>query len=158
MSALRRRFVRPTVPSRIGSGYHDGVEQVHRSDLAGVVERVAALASELPGLELIVLYGSRARGDAHAGSDWDFAFAGDVDPERLRAALSALVASDDVDLVDVTGAGSLLGYRIARDGVPLFECQAGRFTAFSIDATLRWLDMEPVVRAAHRELLAELGS
>lgn len=35
---------------------------------------IAELAATMPGLGLLVLHGSRARGDAHQRSDWDFAY------------------------------------------------------------------------------------
>lgn len=121
-------------------------------------QAVAAIADAHPTLDLLVLHGSRARGDAHERSDWDFAFLGrDVDPLALRAKLTRLVTSDEVDLTDLSRAGALLAYRVARDGILLFEREPERFTAFRIAATLNWLDMEPVVSAAHREILAELG-
>lgn len=121
-------------------------------------EAITAIADAHPTLAVLVLHGSRARGDAHARSDWDFGFLGQgVDPLALRANLTQLVQSDEVDLTDLSRAGALLAYRVARDGVLLFEREPERFTAFRIAATLTWLDMEPVVSAAHREILAELG-
>jgi uncharacterized protein len=50
-------------------------------------ERVLAALGD--GIERIVLFGSRARGDEHAESDWDFAVFFDHDPsEREQRALS----------------------------------------------------------------------
>lgn len=120
--------------------------------------RIESLAGQHPGLELFVLYGSRARGEAHAGSDWDFGFLGsNVDVLALQADLVAAVGTDDVDVVDLARCSALLAFHAARDGVLVFQRRPEAFEEFQIHATSRWLDMEPVVRAAHREVLAGLG-
>lgn len=120
--------------------------------------RLAALASCHMGLELLVLYGSRARGDAHGRSDWDLAYLGaGVDQQALHRDLCLELFSDDIDLVDLRHVGVVIGYHVARDGAVIHEDIPGRFTEFMIEATLRWLDMKPVVRGAQREVLQELG-
>ena len=60
-----------------------------------------------PGLDLLVLFGSRARGDFRADSDWDFGYmAGpDFDPLALAADLGRVLASDRIDLADLQRAG-----------------------------------------------------
>ena len=109
-------------------------------------------------LELLVLYGSRARGVSHTGSDWDIGYLGAaVDPDALRIDLVAALGSEAVDLVDLGRAGALLRFHVARDGVPLYESRPERFIDFQLEATRCWLDMEPVVRAANRAVLAALG-
>ncbi|MGE0462852.1 MAG: nucleotidyltransferase domain-containing protein [Vicinamibacterales bacterium] len=59
-----------------------------------------------------MLHGSRARGDAHAGSDWDFAYRGDAgfDPDALLARLADHLRADRIDLVDLDRAGALLAF------------------------------------------------
>jgi predicted nucleotidyltransferase len=58
-------------------------------------------ARATPGLELLLLFGSRARGDAHAASDWDFGYIAspEVDSPGLLARIVEAVGSDRVDLV-----------------------------------------------------------
>jgi predicted nucleotidyltransferase len=51
---------------------------------------VARLADDEPHLRLLLLYGSRARGDAHARSDWDFGYL--ADPEFDALALEQRIA------------------------------------------------------------------
>ena len=41
-----------------------------RSDVFAALTRIAAAA---PGLQMLLLHGSRARNEAHAHSDWDVA-------------------------------------------------------------------------------------
>jgi predicted nucleotidyltransferase len=54
---------------------------------AGLLERVKQAVHEVEPEADIVLYGSRARGDAHAESDWDFLILldGVVDDARIDA-------------------------------------------------------------------------
>jgi predicted nucleotidyltransferase len=72
----------------------------------------ASLQRLFPQLRLLVMHGSRARGDAHAGSDWDFAYlAGEgFDELGLRAALTRTLGTDAVDVVDLERAGAVLRY------------------------------------------------
>ncbi len=116
-------------------------------------------AADLPGMRLLVLHGSRARGDAGPRSDWDFGYLADdrLDPATLHARLTVAVQTDAVDLVDLAGASALLRFRTARDGMPLFECPAGAFEEFQLDAVRFWCDAGPVIRAAQADVLAALG-
>jgi predicted nucleotidyltransferase len=110
-------------------------------------------------LRLVVLHGSRARGEAHRGSDWDLGVLADGTPDlaALTGAVVAAVGSDAVDVVDLGRASALLRYRAARDGVPLLERPAGAFVDFQVEAVTFWCDVEPVVREAHERVLAELS-
>jgi predicted nucleotidyltransferase len=123
-------------------------------------EIVSRLAGDpaLAGVRLLVLHGSRARGEEHTGSDWDFGalFDDGADPSALAAALSSAVGSDAVDLADLRRSSALLRYRAARDGTPLFERVAGEFLAFKLEAVQFWCDAGPVIRVAQRDVLAQL--
>ena len=119
----------------------------------------AHAAETASGLRLLVLFGSRARGDAQPASDWDFGYIGSTafDPDRLLAALVDALGSDRVDLVDLTRAGAQLRFRAAGDGRPLFEIDSGVFTRFWLDAVSFWCDIQPIVRGGYDQVLAELG-
>lgn len=123
------------------------------------LEALRRLASGFPALRLLVLHGSRARGDDHARSDWDLAYLGDasIDELELRSQLAKALRTDGVDLADLSRAGGLLRYRVAKDGVLLFERSPGDFERFCYDAATFWLDIEPVVREEHRGILERLG-
>lgn len=131
--------------------------------LRGVtVEALAALLREHPaasGVSLAVLHGSRARGDGAPDADWDIGVLADddTDPAALVAALTEVLRTDAVDVVDLRRAGALLRFRAARDGVPLLERPAGEFLRFRLDAIRYWCDAGPVIRAAHDDVLAGLG-
>ena len=107
------------------------------------------------GLELLVLYGSRARGEESAASDWDFGYLGsNVDPAALYDRISQVLRTNAVDLVDLSTASGLLRFQAARDGIPLVETSTELFAGFAIRAALHWYDVEPIVRRAHDDLLA----
>ena len=118
-------------------------------------DKVRALAQTTRGLKLLVLFGSRGRGDEHRGSDWDFAFRGDPSlvVELLRANLAAELATDAVDLVDLDRANGLLRYRAARDGVLLFEARPSLFEQFWLDAVGFWCDARHVLEPSYEAIL-----
>lgn len=113
----------------------------------------------MAGVQVLVLHGSRARGDGGPGSDWDFGVLtdGTTDLAALVAALTSLLGTDAVDLVDLRRASALLRYRTARDGVVLAERPEGAFREFQLEAVHFWCDVGPVIRAAQDDVLAALG-
>jgi predicted nucleotidyltransferase len=92
--------------------------------------------SRLAGLRLLVLHGSRSRGEGHERSDWDF---------------------DRVDLSDLERAGAVLRYRVAADGRAVYERSEGEFDDFRYEAILFWLDAGHVIRAENEAILKRLG-
>jgi uncharacterized protein len=125
------------------------------SDLQAVVE----LARKTPGLDLLVLFGSRARGDSHPGSDWDFGYlAGpELDFYALLARLVLLLGTDRIDLVNLNRTNGLLRFRVAAEGKTLFESSGGVFESFAVEAISYWCDMGPIIRAGYEEILKGLA-
>jgi predicted nucleotidyltransferase len=107
---------------------------------------------------VLLLFGSRARGDDHARSDWDFGYlaAPEVDAAALLDAMVGIVGSDRVDLVDLRRASGLLRYRAARDGRLLYEAQPRLAEQFRLDAAQFWCDVAPIVQRGYDSVLAEL--
>lgn len=93
---------------------------------------VVAAARATAGLDLLVLFGSRARGAAWAGSDWDFGYLADetADVPALLVRLVEALDDERVDLVDLRRASGLLRYRAAGDGLPVHETAAGLFDRY----------------------------
>jgi len=122
-------------------------------------EDVAALASGTPGLRLLLLFGSRARGDASPASDWDLGYRAGrgFDPDELLSRLVARLNTERVDLVDLDRANGLLRYRAAAEGKTLHEAVPGEFERFWFDALSFWCDAEPILRAGYEGVLARLG-
>ena len=115
-------------------------------------------AARTPGLDVLMLFGSRARGDAHDSSDWDFGYlaGGDIDQAVLLTAIVDTVRTDRVDLVDLARASGLLRYRAARDGVAVFEARPRLAEAFRLDALDFWCDAGPLLQQGYAAVLAEL--
>jgi hypothetical protein len=92
---------------------------------------IAAVVQRHEGVRLAILFGSRARGDATAASDWDIGYLADpsVDRDGLLADLVRALDTDRVDLVDLDRAGGLIRFRAAR-GIPVFEATADAFARF----------------------------
>jgi predicted nucleotidyltransferase len=124
-------------------------------DLAALLTAHPALA----GVRLLVLHGSRARGDAGPESDWDVGFLADdgFDVVGLVVALTTALGTDAVDIVDLATASALLRFRAARDGIALVERPPGEFRRFQLEAVRFWCDAGPVIRAAQDDVLAALG-
>jgi predicted nucleotidyltransferase len=124
-------------------------------ELLRAIERATA---GVPGLRLFVLHGSRARGDAHAASDWDFAYEAETsfDPDALLASLADVLKADRLDLVDLDRAGALLRHRVARDGVLVVERAPGLFVRFRLKAIATWCDLAPVLEPLYERVLEAL--
>jgi len=118
----------------------------------------AALLARHDGLDLLVLLGSRARGEARPDSDWDLGFLGDgVDHLTLRADLVEALGTDAVDLVPLGRASAVLRRDAALHGTVLAERVRGGFGAFQVEAATFWADVEPVVREAHDDVMRALA-
>ncbi len=124
----------------------------------GSLEDLRRAVRDLPGLDALLLFGSRARGDAHPLSDWDFGYLGSsaLDAAGLQVSLVSTLGSDRVDLVDLARAGGLLRFRAAREGQLVFERAPGVTDAFRLEAARFWCDAQPVLERGYEHVLAEL--
>ncbi|MGH7572208.1 MAG: type VII toxin-antitoxin system MntA family adenylyltransferase antitoxin [Gemmatimonadota bacterium] len=116
-------------------------------------------ASGSIGLELLLLYGSGARGDVHDFSDWDFGYLADssFQPARLLGELSIILNTDHIDLVDLARAGGQLRFRAASDAVVVFAADEDVFPRFWMEAVKFWCDAAPVLEAQYQKILRDLG-
>jgi predicted nucleotidyltransferase len=121
-------------------------------------EELACLAEAAPALDLLMLFGSRARGDAQPDSDWDLGYlaAPTFDPATFLAAVVERLGSDRVDLVDLSRASGLLRYRAARDGVAIFERRPRLAEQYRLDAADFWCDAGPIAAQGYEDVLAGL--
>lgn len=107
------------------------------------IENLSQLASQLPTkipcLKMLVLFGSRARGDIHINSDWDFAILYDNENaieneyqylEVYKILSDTFPITNEIDLVDLANCSSLIAHSIARDGKVLYEKESGLFASF----------------------------
>ncbi|WP_017662190.1 type VII toxin-antitoxin system MntA family adenylyltransferase antitoxin [Baaleninema simplex] len=112
------------------------------SDITQLRSNLDLLLQEIPYLKMLVLFGSRARGDTHAKSDWDFAAL--YDEELRQQTVEGFgwfrdagilgdcfgISSDNIDLVELDRCSDLIAHYIARDGQVIYEREPGLFAAF----------------------------
>jgi predicted nucleotidyltransferase len=129
------------------------------SQIEAVVCRLQDLREAVPDLELVVLFGSTAKGRRRRGSDVDVAVrcAGTADLDTLHALLAPRLGSDRLDLVDLRRAGPLLAMEVARSGRPLYESRPGTFRQFQSLASRRYCDTAKLRRAQRRAIHAFLA-
>ncbi|MHC1743892.1 MAG: nucleotidyltransferase family protein [Syntrophobacteraceae bacterium] len=110
------------------------------------------------GIELIVLFGSHARGQAGPGSDVDLAVQPargvEIDKLRLIFDLGELFSPHEVDVVTLSSLTSpLLLHEIFFNGLPLFEAGPGQFQKGRMRAWKLYVDTAPL-RQRQKEALA----
>ena len=122
------------------------------------LEAVASIARATVGLDLLILFGSRARGDGGPGADWDFGYQADapVDAPGLLAVLVGALGTDRIDLVDLRRAGGLLRFRAARDGLLVHESSADQFDRYRLAAAQFWCDNARILERGYDEVLGAL--
>jgi predicted nucleotidyltransferase len=115
------------------------------------------LAAEGPALACAYLFGSHARGEAHAGSDIDVAVLFTEDPPRTLAGLHLDLAdrlteaiARPVDLVVLNRAPVDLAHRVLRDGVLLLERDRSARIRFEVRARNEYFDLLPHIQRYRR--------
>ena len=116
-------------------------------------------------IDLLVLFGSRAKGQASEASDWDLGVLLHPSQEQpLRIfALDPLLArllgcsSDAIDVVDLDHSSYLLQRVVAEEGVLLFERTPGLFLTFTSRAIRQWADWCRREEKLQRERLTALA-
>jgi predicted nucleotidyltransferase len=109
---------------------------------------------EIRDLELLVLFGSAARGRAGTRSDVDVAVLtqGVPDLDGLHLSLAPKLKTDRLDIVDLRRAGPLLAFEVARTGLVLFERSPGLFRQFQSLASRRYADTKKLRDAQRRSI------
>ncbi|WP_017326898.1 DUF433 domain-containing protein [Synechococcus sp. PCC 7336] len=108
-----------------------------------LADSIPEILEKAPDLKLLVLFGSRARGDAGSGSDWDFAFLCDEEQQKqdekqewdllriwgiLQDAYDLL--DDRIDVIDMKECSEIMAHYIAQDGKILYEREPELFESF----------------------------
>ena len=116
-----------------------------------------------PSIELSVLFGSVAMGNARAESDLDIAVLlrrdaslSLMDELQLQHELSVATGLE-VDLVRLDLTNPLVKQQVARHGAPLLERVPGAFGRFSADAMLEYLDLLPLFELGRKRYLARIA-
>jgi uncharacterized protein (DUF433 family) len=144
---------------------------IHRQPktLHDLIAKIPSILEQVPYLTLLVLFGSRARGDHNVKSDWDFAFLCD---EQLRKqhetdGWSAYriwgvlqkaynLGDDQIDVVEMKECSHLLAHSIARDGQIVYERHQGDFAAFQQEKLMNSAQLKAIRQQQREELQAML--
>lgn len=106
------------------------------------------------GLELAVLFGSRATGNSLSTSDWDFGVISSNTPfDGLRASAElGRAVGGRVDVVDLRRAPPLLCMAAVREGKVLFDRTGSEFARFASLSLRRYSDTAKLREAQSQSL------
>lgn len=111
--------------------YNTGMTEEQKKGVADIAEK--------HGLALVVLFGSRARGDRHTKSDADVAYSS-LSPlsfneeNTMAVAFHEVFKTIKVDVVNLHNAGPLLLKRIVEEGAVLYEARQSIFNSLYLYA------------------------
>ena len=128
-------------------------------------ERIRSVVEPLPGIDRLVLFGSRARGRPRADSHLDVAVLPSTDdprgrrrvPGEVAAALSDFAPLGRVDVVLLDEAPALLRQRIMEGGRVLLCRTPKRWRAWRVRTMREYGDMEPSRRLFREALRRRLA-
>lgn len=134
--------------------------------LTELQEIASQLPEQIPYLKMLILFGSRARGDTHPKSDWDFAalydeklreescnnrgFAWFEVPGILGEAFS--INSDEIDVVELNRCSPLIANFIAHDGKLIYEQESGQFEQFVKTHLMNELELQELERQLYQSI------
>lgn len=138
--------------------------------IADIQSVIPQILEQVPYLKLLVLFGSRARGDYFPSSDWDFALLFD---EELRqqyepgggwncyrswSVLQRILGlgDDEMDWIDLKTASDVLAHTIASEGKVIYEKTAGEFEAFRQTSLKTTAELRQIHQKEREELELEL--
>jgi predicted nucleotidyltransferase len=117
-----------------------------------LTDKTAEIVQKIPYLKMLILFGSRVRGDTHYNSDWDFAVLYDQ-PLRKKTvegfgwfeiygilADTFQIPDDKIDVVDLDHCSPLLLFHVAKDGKVLYEKNKRDFIKFQMKAWKLYAD------------------
>ena len=119
--------------------------------------KVADIAKKY-GLALVVLFGSRPRGDARAKSDFDIAYSSlkplaFMEENNMVIALHEVCKTSDVDIVNISNAGPLLLKQIVDEGVVLYEAKESLFNNLYLYAMNQYRESTSLNELRYRYVL-----
>ncbi len=122
-----------------------------------VEEQLKQTAASLPGIRLLVLFGSAARGSDRRRSDVDVGII--LEEPASRAEVEIVLgraAGRAIDIVDLNDAPPQLRFEIARDGRVLIERVPYAWADFRARAMIDWWDWAPTARMIHAAAIKRL--
>ena len=127
-------------------------------DTANLMETICrAVAPHASGIACVYLFGSRARGEAGAGSDIDLGVLYSEEPAPTLAGLGREVADavteatgHEADVVVLNRASPDLVHRVLRDGLLVLENDPSARVRFEVRSRAEYLDLLPYLREYRR--------
>lgn len=136
-----------------------------RLSLEELKSKVPQILEQLPYIKLLVLFGSRARGDATKGSDWDFAVLYDEELQqkyernaweyfRIWQVLQNVyhLLDDELDIVDLSNSSELTAHNVAVDGKIIYERDPGEFARFQERSIMSRAELKALDRKYRDEI------
>ena len=126
-------------------------------DARALQQVIATKLGADPNIAVVYLFGSRARGQAHAASDVDLGILYRVAPKstlleqpfELQAELSDVLGMP-ADIVVMNTAPADLVHRVLRDGVIVLEADKSLRIAFEVRARNAYFDLLPTLQRYRR--------
>lgn len=124
---------------------------------------------QVPYLTMLVIFGSRGRGEAHEKSDWDFAvlYNEDLAKEQLKGwdwlkiydilADAFEISSDAIDVVNLNQCSPLIAHYVARDGQLIYEQETGLFEQFKRENLMSQEELKQLQSKLRKELEISLA-
>ena len=112
-----------------------------------------------PEVELAVIFGSVARGEATRESDVDVGVKSKRSSQELLSRLEVILGravQRDVQVVSLDDSPPLLRFEIARDGKVLVQRRPHAWVDFRARAMVDWWDWAPLARRIHAAAAARL--
>ena len=141
------------------------VQQCQPRSLEDLQSGLPQILEQAPYIKLLVLFGSRARGDYSEKSDWDFAFLcdeelrkqyekGGWDAYRVWGILqnSYNLGDDQIDAIEMKDCSAILAHNIAQDGQIIYEQNPEEFTHFRQEKLITPAEMKQLQKEMRESL------
>ncbi len=142
------------------------------TDFAKIIALSSQIADYYPTLKLLILFGSRARGDHAPSSDWDMAYLCEPSPAKgdpwfpradllLTLSEHSHIPSNRLDLIDLSTCSDILAHVVAQEGQLIYEREPGEFECFrqqSLKAPAELKQYRQTQREKVLQALARWGS
>ncbi len=122
-------------------------------------DRLIEALEGFPEVELAVIFGSVARGEATRESDIDVGVKSKEPSRELLSRLEVILgraAHREVQVVSLDESPPLLRFEIARDGKVLLQRKRHAWADFRARAMVDWWDWAPLARRVHAAAAARL--
>lgn len=146
----------------------------HNTDIKKIQKLSQKIPETMPYIKMVILFGSRARGDINDKSDWDFAILCDreIVAKNFKNKVSGWFAhsidlneifelkTERIDIVDLNSCSDFIAHYIARDGVLIYEKKEGEFEHFKREKLKTKSQMNVIaknLRVEIEEFLSECG-